>query len=313
MLGNFEVVGTKGLFAWFANHSRIQGCEPHKMIDLRLRQALASMRIARRCALYVSLTLLLLCNTVAASDRGYAPQFSVPALDGGSITSSSLSGNVVLLQFWATWCQYCRADQPALDRVQSAYADQGLTVLAVDVGESPETVRSYLQSHPRSSQVALDQGHSMASQFGAHGFPYYVLIDRNGRIAGTQNGAGGEENLRYLIAHSGVFPNADRLSASAQGSAAPPLRQSRLIDVPYMPKSTPSKPLPKTIFFFANGEQLETDHYLLRPGVLELTVNGERRQVPLSDLDLKKTVSVNHERGIDFKVPTTKNEVFLAF
>jgi hypothetical protein len=199
-----------------------------------------------------------------------------------------------------------------VDRIQGAYAGNGLTVLAVDVGEAPETVRTYLQSHPRSCQIALDQDSAMATQFGAHAFPHYVLLDRNGRIAGTSQGAGGEDALRNLIARSKVFVNADRLSASYKSHAAP-VGRSSVVNVPLASSSVPSKPLPKTVFFFLNGEQLEADSYLLRPGVLELTVKGEPRKVPLNDLDIKKTVSVNHERGIDFKIPSTNNEVFLAF
>ncbi len=262
--------------------------------------------------LCASLTLLLLCVTVDVRAQGYAPQFSVQALDGGSITNSSLSGNVVLLQFWATWCQYCRGDQSAVDQVGRAFADKGLMVLAVDVGESPEAVRAYLQSNPRSGQIALDQGRTVATQFGARAFPHYVLIDRNGKIAGTSHGAGGEDALRQLIRRSKVFSNTDRLSASYKAGAAP-VGRSSVINVPMASTAYPSKPLPKTVFFFSNGEQLEAERYLLRPGVLELTVNGEARQIPLNTLDLKKTVSVNHERGIDFKIPTSQGEVFLSF
>ena len=261
---------------------------------------------------YALLTVLLLCAAIDASAQRYAPQFSVQSLDGGSVTNSSISGNVVLLQFWATWCGYCRGDQPAVEQIERTYADKGLTVLAVDVGEAPETVRAYLRSNPRSSQIALDQDSSMAAQFGAHAFPTYVLIDRNGRIAGTSHGAGGADALTRLITRSGVFSNSDRLSASQRVSAAP-VGRSSIINVPLAAVTEPSKPLPKTVFFFLNGEQVEADRYLLRPGFLELTTNGEQRQVALSELDLGKTTAVNHERGIELKIPAASNQVFLSF
>ncbi len=281
-------------------------------LDVRSGPAKTGTRVHPWAILCASLILLLLCTAVEVGAQGHAPQFSVQALDGGPITNSSLSGNVVLLQFWATWCQYCRGDQSAVDQVERAFADKGLVVLAVDVGESPEAVRAYLQSNPRSGQIALDQDRTMATQFGAHAFPHYVLIDRNGRIAGTSHGAGGEDALLQLIRRSKVFSNADRLSASYKAGAAP-VGRSSVTNVPLASSAAPAKPLPKTVFFFSNGEQLEAERYLLRPGVLELTVNGEQRRVPLSDLDIRKTVSVNHERGIEFKVPATNNEVFLSF
>jgi thiol-disulfide isomerase/thioredoxin len=259
------------------------------------------------CAL---LATLLLCAAVNACAQGYAPQFSAQTLDGGSVTNSSFSGNVVLLQFWATWCGYCRRDQPAVDQLERAYT--GLSVLAVDVGESPEKVRAYLQANPRASQIALDPAESMAAQFGAHSFPDYVLIDRDGRIAGTQHGAGGASGLQRLIERSRVFSNPGR-SSGAQRASAAPVGRSSVVNVPFVAAAAPSKPLPKTVFFFLNGEQLEADRYVLRPGVLEVMVNDERRQVPLSTLDVKKTISANHDRGIELKIPTAQNQMFLAF
>jgi len=129
----------------------------------------------------------------AGSERP-APRFTAHTLSGEVFDNQSLSGNVVLLQFWATWCPYCRRDQPAVDKLQHAFAAKGLIVLAVNVGESE------LSSENTSRQI---QGHvglssTMASfKIRAHGFPYYVLIDRQGNIAGTRVAPAGKS--RSLI------------------------------------------------------------------------------------------------------------------
>ena len=81
------------------------------------------------------------------------------------LSNSSYSGQLVLLQFWTTWCPYCHRDQPALDNVQAAYASKGLAVLAIDVGEDEATVQRYLQANPRSCQIALDKNHSARLKF----------------------------------------------------------------------------------------------------------------------------------------------------
>jgi thiol-disulfide isomerase/thioredoxin len=73
-----------------------------------------------------------------------APQFSFRSLDGQTFNNSSLSGNIVLLQFWATWCPYCKRDQAAVDAIQSEYSGRGVVVVAVDVGEDESIVREYL-------------------------------------------------------------------------------------------------------------------------------------------------------------------------
>jgi hypothetical protein len=64
---------------------------------------------------------------------------------------------------------------------------------------------------------------------------------------------------------------------------------------------------------FANGEQMEADHYVLQANVLHVTADGQERSIPLSALDLKQTIALNHKRGIDLKIPTNGSEVFLAF
>jgi hypothetical protein len=74
-----------------------------------------------------------------------------------------------------------------------------------------------------------------------------------------------------------------------------------------------TKPIPKTVFVLANGERLEADHYTLDAGSLQVVVGGEQRTIALSALDMKATTAANRERGINFKVPQSRSEVFLAF
>jgi thiol-disulfide isomerase/thioredoxin len=71
----------------------------------------------------------------AEESREPAPRFTAKTLEGEKFSNESLRGKVVLVQFWATWCQYCRRDQPAVDALIGDFADKGLVVLAVNVGE----------------------------------------------------------------------------------------------------------------------------------------------------------------------------------
>jgi hypothetical protein len=58
---------------------------------------------------------------------------------------------------------------------------------------------------------------------------------------------------------------------------------------------------------------LESDHYVIGGGFVEVTVAGEQRHIALASLDTKKTIALNHQHGVDLKLPTSKNEVFLGF
>ena len=180
-------------------------------------------------------------------------------------------------------------------------------MLAVDVGESEAVVRKYLAGNPRSCPVVLNDG--LAAQFGSHGFPYYVVIDRDGNIAGTQSGSGGEASLRHLLSRTGLSMHSETREAVNRPPASSPI----VIEAPRAERAVPPKPSPKTIFVFANGEHLEVDQYTINASYLCLAVRGEQRTVALNTLDIKATIAVNHARGVDIKIPQNRSEVFLAF
>jgi len=133
-----------------------------------------------------------------------APDYHARALSGSKFTKASLKGKVVLVQLWATWCGYCRREQPVLDELVRQFAPKGLTLLAVNVGESRDTVEQYLREMPREPHVVLENDTNLAKFYNSGGFPAYVLIDREGKLAGAQRGAGGEEALRELLSRAGI-------------------------------------------------------------------------------------------------------------
>ncbi len=110
----------------------------------------------------------------------------------------------MLLQFWTTWCPYCRRDLNAVETIVEELKDQGLIVLGIDVGEPKKKVLKYLSESPRSCKTVLMEDTNLAAMYAAKSYPVYVLIDRDGNIAGKQNGASGERGLRALLAKAGV-------------------------------------------------------------------------------------------------------------
>ncbi len=133
-----------------------------------------------------------------------APHFSAKTLDGEKFSSESLKGKVVLIEFWATWCPPCKSDEPAVESVIRDFQKDGLVVLAVNMGEPKRKVKKYLESSPRSSKVVLAEDTTLAAICEARTYPLYVLIDREGNVAGIQHGAGGEGLLRRLLAKAGL-------------------------------------------------------------------------------------------------------------
>jgi hypothetical protein len=138
------------------------------------------------------------------------------------------------------------------------------------------------------------------------------VIDREGRIAGTQNGAAGEEALVALLGRAGLLARSEA-SRGDEEKKVSPADGARLIEVPETQRAVSSKPGTKTVFVLANGERLEATEYTIDGGSLRVVVGGEQRTIAIRELDTIATISANHERGIALKIPTNRSEVLVAF
>ena len=154
------------------------------------------------------LAILLLAAVVFAaaanSDKEPAPRFYATTTSGEKFTNQSIKGKVVLLEFWTTWCGYCAEEADFVDQIAKEFSSKGLIVLAVNVGESKKTVKKYLEQHPRTIPIVMMEDTNLAAMYQANVYPIYVVVDRDGNIAGTQRGAGGERSLRRLLSRAGI-------------------------------------------------------------------------------------------------------------
>jgi DsbE subfamily thiol:disulfide oxidoreductase len=111
-----------------------------------------------------------------------APEFSVNDLSGKSVSFSSFKGKPTLLNFWATWCPYCREERPYLNSLYREYKDRGLAIVAVSTDKSPQKVKEYLKKIPVDFVVLHDNNKEAAGLYGVYSLPTSFLIDRNGEI-----------------------------------------------------------------------------------------------------------------------------------
>lgn len=166
---------------------------------------LHTLRVAITCLLVSCLLCSVAGSAVGkAKAKEPAPRFNATTTRGEKFNNESLKGKVVLLEFWTTWCGYCLQEAGFVDRINDAYANKGLVILAINVGESKKTVKKYLEQHPRTTRIVLTDDTNLAAMFEAKVYPIYVVIDRDGNVAGEQRGAGGEGALRDLLADGGL-------------------------------------------------------------------------------------------------------------
>ncbi len=123
-----------------------------------------------------------------AGQKGYAlktgaeaPGFRLPSLAGEEVDLASYRGQVVVLNFWATWCPPCVAEMPSLERLHRALGPEGLAVVTVSTDEDEETLREFVTRYGLTLPVLLDPGGRTASSaYRTTGYPETFVIDRAG-------------------------------------------------------------------------------------------------------------------------------------
>jgi peroxiredoxin len=108
--------------------------------------------------------------------------FTLPLLSGGNAALSAYKGKVVILNFWATWCPPCRVEMPSMETLYRRFNDQGLEILAVDVGEDALTVQRFMRNYGYTFPILLDRDSRVSSIYGIEAIPTTYIIDREGKI-----------------------------------------------------------------------------------------------------------------------------------
>ncbi|HEY6341516.1 MAG TPA: TlpA disulfide reductase family protein [Bryobacteraceae bacterium] len=125
-------------------------------------------------------------------------QFTITALDGKKLSMSALAGKVLVLDFWATWCEPCRAQHPLYEEVRKHYGRRDDVVfLALDTDEDHSIVTPFLEENHWDSQVYFEDG--MARLLGVSEIPTMILLDKQGKVASRMNGFQPENFVPVLI------------------------------------------------------------------------------------------------------------------
>lgn len=129
------------------------------------------------------LTLVLsITSSYAASEKlsGKAPNFTLKSRSGKNIKLSELRGDVVMLNFWASWCGPCRKEMPLLEKIHKKYKRLGFTLLGVNVEEDSNAAKNYLKDVKVTFPVLFDNTNKTSKLYDVSAMPTTILIDRNG-------------------------------------------------------------------------------------------------------------------------------------
>jgi thiol-disulfide isomerase/thioredoxin len=134
----------------------------------------------------------------AARSSSPAPDFTIDARGGKKLSLSQFKGQVVMLNFWATWCGPCRQEMPLLDAMYKKYRPMGFTLVGVNVEPDSKEAQSFLQQVPVTFPIAFDTESKVTKMYKVQGMPSTIIIDRKGNARVVHKGyRPGDEN-KYL-------------------------------------------------------------------------------------------------------------------
>ena len=147
---------------------------------------------------------LLLVGIMAASmpvtalelDRA-APDFTLKSLGGKNLKLSEMAGNVVLINFWASWCGPCREEMPLLNDLHKKYEPLGFAVYGVNVEEDVKGAMGFLQNFPVDFPVLLDSSNQVSKQYKLIAMTTTLLVDRYGKLRYLHQGYKSCDEMKY--------------------------------------------------------------------------------------------------------------------
>ena len=152
---------------------------------------MASMKSV--CALLV--TALVSTQASAVAPSGPAPAFQLASLAGKPVNLAQYKGQVVMINFWATWCVPCRQEMPLLEQMHKKYKPMGFTMLGVNVEPDSAAAATWLKTTPVTFPILFDTKSEVSKLYAVAGMPSTVIVDRKGNLRWLHRGyKPGDEN-----------------------------------------------------------------------------------------------------------------------
>ena len=139
-------------------------------------------------------------NSLAQAPGGTAASdFTLLSPDGQEISLSDYEGQVILVNWWATWCPPCKAEMPAINAFYETHKADGFVVLAVNSQEGASTVKNFIQANGFSFPVLLDSQGQVMERYHVRALPTSFIIDRDGVIQYIQTGEISPRQLEVIV------------------------------------------------------------------------------------------------------------------
>lgn len=150
------------------------------------------------CMTGAVLALTMAVNVHAVGLQDDAPDFTLKSLEGSNLRLEEYRGQVVLLNFWASWCGPCRQEMPLLDRLHHRYEDTGFAVLGVNVEGEPGPAQEIVDKTNVTFPILIDDGQKVSEMYNLQAMPSTVVIDRDGVVRYIHLGYKPGDEAKYV-------------------------------------------------------------------------------------------------------------------
>ncbi len=140
----------------------------------------------------------------AAKASGPRTDFRLKTVDGKTLGPKDFPGQVVVVDFWATWCGPCHLQARILEPVYRDFKGRGVQFLAANVGEDPEQVKKFLKDKPFPYPVLMDPSEEISSDLGIFALPTLLVVDKKGKVSYFESGIADGDTLRQIIKKAGA-------------------------------------------------------------------------------------------------------------
>ena len=130
--------------------------------------------------------------------------FQLPSVDGRRLGPKSFPGQVVVVDFWATWCMPCRIQAQILEPIYQQYKGRGVQFLAADWGEGPDEVKKFLKEKPFPYPVLLDSDQAVGARLGLTALPTLMVLSKKGEVVYFESGLVDADSLHEILRKAGA-------------------------------------------------------------------------------------------------------------
>jgi thiol-disulfide isomerase/thioredoxin len=165
-----------------------------------LLQEVIAMRSSRFMSLLRvgALAATMAVSSFVGASSSIAPGFSLPSRAGDIVALDKLKGQVVMINFWASWCGPCRTEMPLLDQMYKRYSSLGFTLIGVNVEADTKDAEKLLASTPVTFPVVFDRESKVSKMYDVNAMPSSVFIDRKGNVRYLHRGYKNGDESEYL-------------------------------------------------------------------------------------------------------------------